>query len=166
MNTPIQDYHPAVAAIRTEISNTAASIAAIERVNANRVEARAKADAYVARSVAQGQELARLASRLAVKGDIAEAFRLPTRFDRVDLGPILALALGQKAFEKIIAASLAEFAPDGPDAAERARSIAELKQQLHALEVEEENLCTASEATRYPVLRRPDADPAVVLGSA
>lgn len=163
MNTPIQDYHSAVAAIRPEITNTVASIAAVERVDANAAEARANAAAYVARSVASGQELTRTASRLAAKGDIAEAFRLPTRFDRVDLGPILALALGQKAFEKIISASIEEFAPDGPDAAARAAKIAELKQQLHALEVEEENLVTASESTRYPVLRRPDADPAVVL---
>ena len=54
--------------------------------------------------------------------------------------------------------------PDHPGAAVRAERLVQIARKMLDLEVAEEGLIEASEATGSPLARRADADPRAVLG--
>lgn len=164
-NTPDRDYSADVAAVRVEIAEISASIAAVERVGANLAEAQSRAAAFAAAAHAKGAELIRRAGQAAAAGrDIGEVFRAHTQWDRVDLAPWLAVLMGPDTFAELIGANVGDYAKPGPNAAARAAEVAELKRLLLDAERREEALIVESEATRSPILRRADARPEIVLG--
>lgn len=167
MSSEHHDYAAEIAAERAAITEINAAIRKVERIGGNLPEAMQRAAAYAQRAHAQGAEIIRRAGQAAAAGrDIGEAFRPHTQWDRVDLGPILAVLMGAETFAELVSANIADYAKPGPDAAQRAADLAELQRQLLEAERREEDLVVRSESTRAPVLRRPDARPEIVLGSA
>ena len=76
---------------------------------------------------------------------------------------LLAWLHGDTLKEKLLSASL-PFASDGMSLAARAERVREMEGEVHQLEIEEEAAVCALEARGLDVYRRPDADPAIVLG--
>jgi hypothetical protein len=80
-----------------------------------------------------------------------------------DIGPLIVAMFGGDS----IIASLNRFVdrlPEGLTDEQRAERLAEIDAQLHALEVSEERAVRALIAAGTPVVRRMDADCAIVLG--
>lgn len=82
-----------------------------------------------------------------------------------DLGPLFAWLAGD-ALEKALIEALEPYCDDSaPRSADRPEAIEALQREIHDLELKEETLIRQSEQTADPVMRRADADPAIVLQS-
>jgi hypothetical protein len=79
-----------------------------------------------------------------------------------DPGPVFAALLGADALVARLAPALAAV-PDCPPRADRIARVTQLRAELLALEIEEEQTICAAESRGEPVQRRADADPAAVL---
>lgn len=71
--------------------------------------------------------------------------------------------LGVDTVVNALQARIADVVPEGPDRAARAARRAEIARERIEVQREEERLICASEAAGHPILRRPEADPAIVL---
>lgn len=85
-------------------------------------------------------------------------------YGRPLVSEMLAFAMGDALVERICAAVESMGIACGPALHERRARIETLKQELFALEVEEERIIETAEENRVSVARRVDADPAAVLG--
>lgn len=80
------------------------------------------------------------------------------------IGPMLAWAMGGSLVQRLHAEiDRLEYRP-GPPMAERPARLAALRAELRTLEVREEALICEAEESGVIIPRRPDADPAVILG--
>lgn len=76
---------------------------------------------------------------------------------------LFAVMLGRDVVIDRLISSAAETGTSGVSSAERDAGIRQIHEELHALEVTEEEWVRQSEATAHPISRRPDARPEVVL---
>ncbi len=76
---------------------------------------------------------------------------------------LLAWLHGDAIKAKLLDAAM-PFASDGETTEQRAERVREMEGEVHQLEIEEEHMVCQLEARGIEVFRRPDADPAIVLG--
>ena len=151
--------------LRKRIDAVQAEAHALERTGASRSETSLALRAWADRLAEEGRARMRYATATAsIDARPNESpFRLAVRNGAVDFGPALCALLGPAAVAKGFAQFVADL-PDGPGYDERRARLNELADQMLRLEVQEERLVTALEATGKTVTRRADADPRAVLG--
>ena len=136
----------------------------------SRVEIVAAVDDWVTHSQQQGdaamhREVAKLAA-----GQPAELLRVKglsvgsagAAVATIDLGPMLVALLGADAVRAAFLARM-ETLPEGMDTTARRLRLAEIDAELDTLEAEEEREIETSESTSWPIARRADARPEIVL---
>lgn len=155
--------------LRAQRSGVLCEIAELESVRTNRAEAKAAVVEWVNRAAAHGVEtlragVARIERTGSVSPDALGFAVHPMRVERegLDLAPLLIALIGPKRVADTLAAHV-DAINDGPDASERQERVDALRARLARLEtIEEFRIVQAERAGRH-VLRRSDADPAVVL---
>jgi len=155
--------------IRAQRLDALREIHAFEAVRANRAEAKAALADWVNRTAAYGAETLRSAvARIARDGSVsADAMGFtahPNRLERdgLDLAPLLVALIGPKRVTDALAAHV-DCIDEGPGAEARRERVDALRARLARLETIEEFQIVQAERAGAHVLRRPDADPAVVL---
>lgn len=150
-----------VTALRVRIANTRAQLQAhAAPVARSRADAAREIDEAIARATADGRQRIGYA---VTAGPVSKAFELrDSAPGMVDLWPLLLAVLGPKAVRAALL-PYAEQLPPAPDPSEHSARLAELEAELGGLEREEELAIRALEAQGLSVIRRGDADPAVVL---
>ena len=158
-----------IEALRAQRAEELRKLRPLLTTRANRSESAAVAAAWVKTAAAAGADTLRDAlANVGATGSIsgrALGLTVPGHVLStlgLDLAPILIALVGPDRVVKVLTAHLDGIA-DGPDAAEREARIAELRGRLVRLETLEEACVLESERTDAPILRRADADPAVVL---
>lgn len=126
----------------------------------NRTDAAREIDAAIAEATVTGR---RHMGHIVAAGPAGQALQVTvSRAGVVDLLPLMLALIGAKAVKTALG-QFVEALPVQPDHAEHSARLAELEAELHGLELEEERAIRALEAQGLSVIRRGDADPAVVL---
>lgn len=81
-----------------------------------------------------------------------------------NIGPMLCFFFGDQIKEKLLTTVEKMDYQEGPPDAERAALIANIDMRIHDLEVEEESIIETAESVGIEIMRRPDCNPAIVLG--
>jgi hypothetical protein len=156
----------AIHRIRSEIAERTKQLNALETAPQSRADMAQRAEDYAARAHAQASaELREELRRRSVQSlplDGITQVEAGAGSRKVDLGPMLAALLGPKQFAKALVSLLGDV-PEGLDAEERAKRIADLEAGILTLCREEEREIRALEALGLETIRRADAPPAVVL---
>lgn len=155
-----------IPALRQRIADITTQRQTITDAPRSHAETRARIEAWcTAQSAAADARIAQHVISAAYGSPIDEVLtvRAAPGAGMVDLAPVLASILGADVLASVLCRHLAQV-EDGPTAADRAATLADIDAQLLAAEIEEEKLIEASEAAGAPIGRRPDASPAVVLG--
>lgn len=174
----------ATAAIRAHVAEVREQIAAIseeivfyESAPLPKSEIVERAAAAVDREAAKFIAFAQVGD-LVHRGEVAGLLELtgqtqviapgsPIAGINVKISPLLAWLFGSAIKDRLTAAieqGEIDFA-EGPPSAEKPELIRSARARLHALGVEEEGLIEQAEAVSIEIARRPDVDPAVVLGA-
>lgn len=152
-----------LAKLRTKIAETVAEIRETESAGPSRDEVLADLRAHCERLAEQAR--GRAAYKI-LSGDLHELLSVPAavgeRGAAADLGMVLAAVLGADALYERLTATI-DSRTFGPDAAAKAERLATLRAELLRAERAEEAHTRELEAGGFAVVRRADANPAVVL---
>ena len=153
--TTVQGWHVHIATVQADIRQT-------ENAAPNRAETVAGIEAHCRADAAMGDQT--LARHVAT-GDIARALTLRAGPDgTANAAQLMGTLLGSD----VVVAAMIRHLPDGPGGlptAERAVRLAALAAERFNAECAEEALHEAAEARGEVAHRRPDADPATVIGT-
>lgn len=114
-----------------------------------------------------GKQLRRDLRQLAA-GEYVHLLHAPaneTAYGSASMGPHLVGLLGRERVVQYLCQHLDDEVAEGLSANARAARVTEIGEKLFALEEQEEALIEESELGDTPVLRRADANPAVILGA-
>ena len=158
-----------IEALRAERLALLRDISKVESVRATRPEARALLLDWVNQAAAYGAETLRAAVRRMERDGRASpeamGFSLhATQLERdgLDLAPLLVALIGPKRVTEALVSHL-DAVDEGPNASVRREHVEAMRARLSRLETIEEHALTEAERAGVPLLRRADADPAVVL---
>lgn len=151
--------------LRTRIAALQRERETINAQERSREEVRAAVLQYAERLDAEFADRARyVLRRVAAGGRLSGMFNAALADFGADAAMPLVATLGAATVADAMLRHLESAVPAGLDAEARAARLSDIATELDALEIEEEALIEASEATAAPILRRPDCRPEIVLG--
>ncbi|RJG00338.1 hypothetical protein [Noviherbaspirillum sedimenti] len=151
-----------ISALRDRIAAIQAERENIEAQRRSRKEVGAHIDVAAAHWSAEADAIIKTNMARAAAGYPSEFLTVHVRGMPVDLGPLFVLLLGADAVRKAITKHLPSV-PEGLGPLVRTRRLAELSDELHQVQIEEETLIREAEAAGEVIPYRPDADPAYTL---